>query len=508
MPEYVRALIYVLVVAVPAFVIAKKIAVPLVDESEFRQWRNCWIASTCAAFLSSSFLTFAAITLLMSVYVLRSAKNPIYFYIILMFAAPCVPVSFGIPGILNKIVELNPPRLLALFILCPVAITLWIDPKNRQLGFLDLCVGSFWILVAALSLRYGDLNSVLRALLQYFLDILVPYFVFSRALKTAKEVNRAILAFAVAAIPLAAAGLFEMWKEWRVYYIIVQQWDVVLVTPYLVRDNMLRAAATSIEPIAFGFVCMTGAGCIVALRMIKSIPSLWYYSSLGLLLAGLWSSLSRGPWLGFAVFAVVVLAAHPRAALKVLAGVVPLVLYVVFFSPSPFFQRFVNLLPFIGSADKGSESYRSDLFANAIIVIDRYPLFGSQTFLDEPEMQRMVQGQGIVDVVNSYLQIALEYGLVGLFLFLTFFAALAASLAAQAVKPSSNPSRVNHAGILALLLSMLFTIATTSSVSVIPFIYWAFAGVCVALSRLGRTTTWDPPMQARRKMRVLIGVAD
>jgi O-antigen ligase len=507
MPEYVRALIYVLVVAVPAFVIAKNIAVPLIEETEFRQWRNCWVAITCAAFLSSSFLTFAAMTLLVSVYIHRSAKNPIYFYIILMFAAPCVPVSFGIPSIFNKIIELNPPRLLSLFILCPIAIALWAKPKNRQLNFFDLCVGSFWALIAGLSLRYGDINSVLRAILQYFIDILIPYFVFSRSLQSARQVKQAILAFAVAAIPLAAVGLFEMWKEWRVYYMVVQQWDVALVTPYLVRDNLLRAAATSIEPIAFGFVCMTGAGCLVALKT-KSSPSLWHYAGLGLLLAGLFSSLSRGPWLGFAVFAVVALAAHPRAALKVLAGVVPLFLYVVFLSPSPFFQRFVNLLPFIGSADKGSESYRSDLFANAIIVIDRYPLFGSQTFLEEPEMQRMVQGQGIVDVVNSYLQIALEFGLVGLVLFLTFFLALAASIAAQAVKPTPNPSRVNHAGVLALLLSMLFTIATTSSVSVIPFIYWAFAGICVALSRLGGEMTWDPHMKEQRKMRVLRGFPD
>lgn len=506
MPEYMRALIYVLILAVPTLVIAKKIAVPLIDEDEFRRWRNCWLATTCAAFLSSSFLAFAAMMLLMSIYVHRNAKQPIYFYIILMFAAPCVPVSFGIPGIFNKIIELNPPRLLALFILLPLATSLWAKPKNRQLSFLDAGIGSFCVLLAVLSMRYGDVNSVLRATLKFFLDILLPYFVFSRAMQSAKDVNRALLAFVVGALPLAAVGLFEMWKEWRVYYMIVQQWDVVLLTPYLVRDDLLRAAVTSVQPIAFGFLCMTGAGALMTIRRESGL-SMWHYAGLVLLLAGLLSSLSRGPWLGFAVFALVALAAHPRAALKVLAGVVPIFLYAVYFSPSPFFQRFVNLLPFVGAADKGSESYRSELLANAMIVIDRYPLFGSLNFLEEPEMLRMMQGQGIVDVVNSYLQITLEFGLVGLFLFLIFFLALGGSVFAQALKPTSSPSRINHAGLLALLLSMLFTIATTSSISIIPFIYWAFAGLCAALPRLGNEeVTSQPPIEARGKMRILSGV--
>jgi O-antigen ligase len=235
----------------------------------------------------------------------------------------------------------------------------------------------------------------------------------------------------------------------------------------------------------------------------KSKFTVWHYAALAILLAGLLSSLSRGPWLGFAVFAVVALAARPKSAGKVLAAVGPLIIGAAYLLPSSIVQRFVNLLPFIGSADKGSESYRSELFAHAMIVIERYPLFGSHSFLEEPEMQQMVQGQGIVDIVNSYLQVALDFGLVGLFLFLAFFLSLGAFLFVRTARPASHPSHINIGGLLALLIAMLFTIATTSSIAIIPFIIWTFAGICVAVSRLGNEVSWNGAVEAPVKMRVL-----
>jgi O-antigen ligase len=175
-----------------------------------------------------------------------------------------------------------------------------------------------------------------------------------------------------------------------------------------------------------------------------------------------------------------------------------------FLAVLPIGERFINLLPFIGSADPGSERYRSALFENALIVIERNPLFGSSAFLEEPEMLRMVQGQGIIDVVNTYLQIALEFGLIGLILFVLFFFIVGAKLVGLSLR--SGRGAVNYTGMLAILLSMLFTIATVSSVSVIPFIYWIFGGLCVALIRIGPAIAQQQTLVVKHtvsKMRVL-----
>ncbi len=144
----------------------------------------------------------------------------------------------------------------------PLAIKLWREHDNRELRGPDVVVIAFFAYISLLALRLGDINSILRVVPGYFLDILLPYFVFSRSLRSALEINQVLLAFVVSALPLAAIGFFEIWRNWRIYYVVVLQWDVVLITVYLFRDGFLRAATTSVESIAFGFLCMTaGAAC-------------------------------------------------------------------------------------------------------------------------------------------------------------------------------------------------------------------------------------------------------
>lgn len=419
MPEFLRSLAYVLVVSVPVFYIGGKIALPIIGAAEFRLWRNCWLLATIITFLSRGFFDFAVALALLTVYIHRYSRQPALLYIVLMFVAPCVSVPAGIPGIFNKILDLDPPRWLAITILLPVAIRLWRDRGNREFKGLDVLVIAFLAYSSLLSVRLGDFNSILRVLAGNFVDICLPYFVFSRAIRSGLDMNKALLAFVIGVIPLSAIGVLEIWKSWRIYYVVVQEWDVFLITAYLFRDGLLRASTTSIEAIAFGFVCMTGAGCLLALRNPVSL-GIWRYVALTVLVLGLLSSVSRGPWLGFALCVLFLSITSPKRSFKLALAGLPGLVALLFLHP-PFLDRFINLLPFVGSADKGSETYRSSLFEQSLIVIDRYPLFGSDSFLKEPEMQAMIQGQGIIDIVNTYLQIALYYGLIGLFLFTLYF---------------------------------------------------------------------------------------
>ncbi len=495
MPEYIRALIYLMILTLPVLFVAKKIAVPLVEEAEFNLWRNCWLAATWITFLSSSFFVFSLGMVALSIYIHRNSKNPILLYIILMFVAPCVPIGVGVPGLFNRIIDMDPPKLLALSLLMPVALQLARNPENRVVRPPDICIIIFYIFISMLALRHGDFNTILRILPSYFFDIMLPYFVFSRSLRNGLDVNRMLLAFVVASMPLAAIGVFEIWKSWRVYYVVILQWDFFLITSYLFRDGMLRAATTSVEAIAFGFMCMTGAGCLLAIRAEKALNA-WRHVALAILVAGLLSSVSRGPWVGFAICVLVILLANLRTAMKLFFTALPGFVVLLLAHP-PFIDRFVNLLPFVGSADKGSETYRSMLMESSLIVIGRYPLFGSDTFLKEPEMQRMIQGQGLIDIVNSYLQIALSYGVIGLFLFVMFTVILGVGLASLYLR--SKTTVLNYPAVLGLLTGILVTIATTSSVSVIPYIYWSFFGLCSAMLTLGPSVGWrsSPATPAR-----------
>ncbi|KRB61198.1 hypothetical protein ASE04_22825 [Rhizobium sp. Root708] len=490
MPDYLRALIYTLIVTLPALFVAGRVAVPTIDAREFRVWSVCWVATMVAAFLAPSFMVFSLLLVPICIYGNISAKQPLYLFVVLMFAAPCCSVLFGIPGLMHSIVYLDPPRLLVILVLLPVALSLLGDRDNRRLSLMDLLLVGYVVLTALLATRLVGMNDLLRQLASNVLTMVIPYFVFSRAIRSKEDVNRLLLAFVVASMPLATLGVFEVLKGWRVYVTILDRWEIPMLTAYLFRDGMLRASTSAIESIAFGFLCMTGTACLFLLNTGRS--DIWRKVAIGIMLCGLLSSLSRGPWLGFALFLAILFGANLKASFKYVALGAAAIMVVLLSSPS-LMGRFVNLLPFVGSADRGSESYRSELFERSLMVIQRNPLFGSVNFMKAHELQAMIQGQGIIDIVNTYLQISLEFGLIALALFVAFFGLVTAKLAIMSLRTSAPEA--NHLGVAALLLAILFTIATTSSVTVIPYIYWTVAGLAVALIRKAPVVVPPPRMR-------------
>ncbi len=67
--------------------------------------------------------------------------------------------------------------------------------------------------------------------------------------------------------------------------------------------------------------------------------------------------------------------------------------------------------------------YREMMLLNSIDVVLRNPLFGGFDYMYSTELQEMATGSGFIDIVNSYVGVALAQGLVGLSLFVgTFFA--------------------------------------------------------------------------------------
>jgi O-antigen ligase len=98
----------------------------------------------------------------------------------------------------------------------------------------------------------------------------------------------------------------------------------------------------------------------------------------------------------------------------------------------------------------------------------------------------MQQAGWIVDIVNSYVQQALEKGLVGLSLFVGLFLSAMAYVRAgmrHIHNKESDYYRLAQS-LLATLVAILVTIGTVSSIGVIPTIYWAVAGMGVAYARI------------------------
>jgi O-antigen ligase len=160
-------------------------------------------------------------------------------------------------------------------------------------------------------------------------------------------------------------------------------------------------------------------------------------------------------------------------------------------------QKALNLMPFIGRVDEFNVTYRQQLLDNALTVIERHFWLGSVDYLQTPEMQSMIQGEGIVDIVNSYLGVALDHGAIGLALFAGFFVTLAWQLwRAQRRLPQNDENRLLGRALLATLVGIAVMISSVSSIGVIPFVYWLVGGLCVAYLDMLKRLTSNPSSPA------------
>jgi O-antigen ligase len=504
MPENFRALIVVLLLAAIGFYIARQAALPAVNSRELRVWTRSWLILAIAAFLSTSFLMFSVVCAIVCIYN-RSASRALYFPLLL--AVPPVGQIIGI-GPINQLFELTNPRILALLFLGPPLIA-----EFRKRGARPYLVTDRLILVYVATSLLVDLGStnathLVRLATVQCLDVLIPYFAFSRLLGNAEEVRRVLVAVVIAALPLSIIAVFESGKGWLLYSSVVGQWQGYDFLLYLQRDGILRAAATGLSPIVLGYALMVAIGCLLGFheRVGRRI-FLWII--VAALAGGLVASLSRGPWVGMSAGILAFLLVGPRPASRIVTLAAILGPCLVLFLLSPVGARLIDLLPFVGTVDAGNVTYRQTLFENALIVINRNFWFGSNDYFTAPELQAMRQGQGIIDIVNTYLQIALELGVVGLALFIAvFLSSLLPLYRAMLALPNNSETKSLTRSVLAVMISILVTIGTVSSISYVPAIYWSFAGISVALIRAARRELRQSPTPAAAvETRVAAGAA-
>ena len=417
-----------------------------------------------------------------------SATPPALFFL-LLFAVP--PAAKQIPGfgIINYVFSLDHIRLLALLILAPVFFRLGGREDTVRFGRLapDKLIALYALLLVGLQLRGTSLTDTLRQGFYLCTDMLLPYYVISRSLRELKDFREAMTAFVLAAGVLAAVGLFELARHWLLYSAMVGALGLDWSYGYLGRAGSLRASGSTGNPIVLGYVMTVAIGFYLFLKP-QIANRLLRGAGLAGLAGGLFSTLSRGPWVGSAILAIVYLGTgRARFQRLALAGIA-VVAALGALSVLPGGQRIIALLPWIGTVEAENIDYREQLMENAWIVIRRHPWLGSVNYLEAPEMEEMRQGQGIIDVVNTYVRVALHSGLVGLSLFAGFFASVLLGMwrAMRQEREKTTEEYLLGRTLLATLTAILFIIATVSSITVIPIVYWSVAAMGAAYAQMVR----------------------
>ena len=491
MPEHLRALVFILGLATVVFAFSKAPACALASTAaNFERRRNLWFGLTLAAFLAHNFWIYIFVAAALLLFARSREPNKLAMFFFLLFAVP--PIAEKIPGLglVEHLFTIDHIRLLALAVLLPAFLSLRSQPDTGRFGRSapDLLIAGYIILALLLHFTVDTLSNALRQGVLYgFIDIFLPYYVASREPKNLQAFRDALMAFVVAALVLSAIGAFEFARHWLLYSALQDALGVQdQFIGYLERSpGVLRALGTTGQPIVLGYVIAVAVGFILFLR--SSVPnSLAWRLGLALLIAGLVAPLSRGPWVGTAALLLVFVATDESAGIRFtilgLAGAIVLPVLLAF----PAGETIINHLPFIGSVDEENVTYRQRLLEVSIQVISQNPLFGAIDASYLERMEELKQGQGIIDIVNTYVGVALSNGLVGLSLFSGFFIAVAIGIFKGMRSLTDRKSELFRLGraLFSTLVGILVIIFTVSSISVIPAIYWSVAGLGVAYARM------------------------
>ncbi|HQN65165.1 MAG TPA: O-antigen ligase family protein [Methylophilus sp.] len=495
MHEHVRALIAILFLASIGFFFAKRITQENVAINEFNRWRNMWIGLTIAGFLSGNFYVYTVIGCFVIFLLSKKTLNKPALFFVLLFALP--PVGEAIPGfgIVNYLFTLTHPRFIELVVLLPAAV---IISRKNDFGFGKIWTDKFlmmYLLVfIGLELRDTTLTDALRKSFYLFLDVFLPYYVASRGIKDISQMKVAISAFVTSAIVIGIIAIFENLKHWLLYNSLgAALGSTESSTLYLGRAGELRAIASLWHSIVLGYFMTVALGLYFFLSSQISNANI---KKLGFLLVilGLIAPLSRGPWVGAGILSVLFLLQGPQAIKRMSILIFSGIITLAGLSMLPGGQKYIDLIPFVGTAEKGNVDYREKLFHNSLIVIGRNPFFGSSTYLQTPEMQEMKQGQGIIDIVNSYLRIALEVGYVGLGLFIAIFlsALLRIRKTMLLYRDKKDAHHILGRSLIATVLSIMIMLAAVSTIGTVSNIYWSILGLGIAYTRFSRALNKQP----------------
>ena len=490
MPEHLRALVVILALAATVFAFVRAPACVIATATrDFDRRRNLWLGITLIAFLSHNFWVFIALTAAVLLAALPRERNKLAMYFFLLFAVPGTHAEIGGMGVVNFLFDMNYLRLLSLVLLLPAFLRLRALPESEAFGrtAADKTLACYLVLSFALVLSASTLTHALRTGVFYaFVDVFLPYYVASRALRNLKEFREALMAFVVAALVLALVGAFEFAKHWLLYTSLDQALGVEgQFLAYLLRGESLRAQATTGHAIVLGYVIAVAIGFFFYIAKFFPSPTA---KGLGLaaLCAGLIAALSRGPWVGAVVMLLAFVATGPAAGARFAKlGLLGIIVIPVLLA-TPVGEKLIDYLPFVGTVDEHSVDYRRRLFEISMRVILDHPFFGTYDPRKEDAMQDMINGTGIIDIVNTYVAVALMKGFVGLFFFAGFFVVSAAGIyrGMKVVADKNDERHLLGRALLATLLGILVIIATVSSSAVVSVIYWSVAGLGVSYARM------------------------
>lgn len=396
------------------------------------------------------------------------------FWLLLLLFPPVTYSPEGIAGI-NRLIALNHHRVLVLVLLVPAALSLLGNRRittPRSLRWMDVLVMSYPILQLVTQAPGSTLTVTLRSAVEMFLDLVLPYYVTTRGIRSASDLKFVMAPMAIGFTFLAAVGLMESVLRKNVYseleFIYGVRWQL---THVLMRGPFVRVEATTPQPIVMAFVMLCAFGMWSWLRATGGVLVGQGRLVALIIFGAFFATWSRGPLLGFAGFLLCVVALRRMVPMKFLA-LFALVVAAGGLAMASGADEFVyqGLKALFGSeeADTASIDYRRKLLEASTALILQSPIWGVPNYA--AYLQDLRQGEGIIDLVNTYLAVMLNAGAVGLLCFLSPHLVVLYRLLKNVGPRSERPRLLGGSFPIAfasLTIAALFVIFTTSNFSLV-----------------------------------------
>jgi O-antigen ligase len=476
----------VVVIAALVWWLARPIALRFSSAADFARRRAVWFTLVVSAFLSPNFWLWCLLAVPLLAWGGRKDSNPLGFYLLMLFVIPQIEIDIPIV-LVNRLFDLDIYRLLAFCVLIPTAWRLWKARRGQggvQFGLMDWLVLAFGVLQLVLFIPYETPTNTLRRAFLFFLDTYVLYYVASRACTSRRQIQEAMACFCLAAAIMAPIAVFEAAKHWLLYTDLASQWHGGASTFYYTRLGSVRAQASAGDPLALGYVLAMALGFWLYLKAQIQSTALRTATTL-LIWLGLFASFSRGPWLGAVVVYFVYAALNPRAISGMFKALVIFFVAAAAVALSPLGTKIQSVLPFMG----GHVGYDSLLYREALLQRS-WELFQQHPWLGNPfvltQMEDLRQGEGIIDLVNAYVQVGLFNGLIGLLLFVGFIlhALFKAYRFARRTVRTDPELALMGASLVACIVGTMIMLATCSLMYGYSKMFYVLGGLAIAYARL------------------------
>ena len=373
------------------------------------------VFSQAVAFLSPSILAYNIVALLIVPIFATSRRLIAPIYIFTIFTLPLLSVVLHSGGIYLLSYDVG----ISLTLGALAALLKHGDGRHAQSLKWDASVFLLVVLFVLTTGRGSTVTNLGRLLVEQSLQLLGPYYVISRSIRSRDDLESAVYGLVAAGAALSMLAVFEAVHTWPLYRITWSHYGIPLGSGSSVklRGGLLRSPGPYPEPTSFAFVLTVAfLATYIFSDLFKSKGK--HLALLALMTVGLCAPQSRGAWIGALIGMAAYQTYQRRYAVLgsqlfyVALGLVGLV------ATSLFSPKLNSILNVYGDL-KISKDYRADLLTRGVEEVMKYPVLGRPVPDVMFALRDLTQGEGIVDFVNSYLFVSLIGGLVGLTVLIT-----------------------------------------------------------------------------------------